>query len=329
MNNKANNGYYGYSMSERAREAYSQGERPISKWTKADILTAAGKVEGIKPEILARLKKLNKEELIEICLHKTSWHHTSMHFNKTSFYGIAEYELSGMTEECLEEKLRNFHFFKKEMPKEPTERYVSAGYTEWSGSRRHPKSETKYCMGIIRGNWFYSYDGNVKKKADGNHFFITKEYPTKEAYETAIAEDMKQKQKEKESEKRRMMETVKESQKKIYMECAFLMQTKYKRYSSFIKSEDTVTAATALLNECLTQRQGELAEAWEHNPHAQDKYELVKKPLDHISEQDHRFYETYFLDYVKKQYKSGRSYTSAGWGTELIEPSVPAKGVIG
>lgn len=313
MNNKANNGYCGYSMSERAIEAYEQGERPISKWTKADILTAAGKVEGIKPEVLARLQKLNKEELIDICLHKTSWHHTSMHFNKTSFYGIAEHELSGMTEESLEEKLRNFHFFKREKSEEPAERYVSAGYTEWTGGSRHPKAEERYCKGIIRGNWFYSCDGEVKKKADGNHFYIIEEYPSKEAYEAAIIADEKQRQKEKDEEKRRIVESIKESQKKKYMECAFLMQTRYKRYNSFVKSAATVTAATALLDKCLSQRQADLLKKWEHNPHTQDKYEKAKNSLDQISDQDFRFYETYFLDFVKKRYASGYAFTHTGW----------------
>ena len=33
-------GYYGYSMSNNAVEAYENGERPLSKWRKSDILEA-------------------------------------------------------------------------------------------------------------------------------------------------------------------------------------------------------------------------------------------------------------------------------------------------
>lgn len=31
-------GYYGYSMSNNAVEAYENGEMPISKWTKKEIV---------------------------------------------------------------------------------------------------------------------------------------------------------------------------------------------------------------------------------------------------------------------------------------------------
>lgn len=33
-------GYYGYSMSNNAVEAYKSGEKPYSKWKKADIIQA-------------------------------------------------------------------------------------------------------------------------------------------------------------------------------------------------------------------------------------------------------------------------------------------------
>ena len=35
-----NSGYSGYSMSNRAREAYDDGEKPLSKWSKAEIIEA-------------------------------------------------------------------------------------------------------------------------------------------------------------------------------------------------------------------------------------------------------------------------------------------------
>ena len=38
--NNMNSGYNGYSMSKRATEAYYNGEKPLSKWTKADIRSA-------------------------------------------------------------------------------------------------------------------------------------------------------------------------------------------------------------------------------------------------------------------------------------------------
>lgn len=35
-------GYHGYSMSNNAVSAYADGEMPLSKWTKAEILDACG-----------------------------------------------------------------------------------------------------------------------------------------------------------------------------------------------------------------------------------------------------------------------------------------------
>lgn len=41
-----NRGYIGYSMSVRAAEAYQSGEKPLSKWSKSDILAAVKAAYG-------------------------------------------------------------------------------------------------------------------------------------------------------------------------------------------------------------------------------------------------------------------------------------------
>jgi len=82
-------GYDGYSMSNRARAAYEDGERPISKWTKSDIL------EGIREflddkNILEDIAKYPKDFLKRYFLEQTSWHHTSKLYRETDFYSINE-----------------------------------------------------------------------------------------------------------------------------------------------------------------------------------------------------------------------------------------------
>jgi len=82
-------GYVGSSMSVRAEEAYANGERPISKWTKKGILDAA-KNKGASEEALASMKAMPIAQLRELALAETSWHHTSKMLNETRFYSIKE-----------------------------------------------------------------------------------------------------------------------------------------------------------------------------------------------------------------------------------------------
>ena len=78
-------GYKGKSMSNNAVAAYESGEKPISKWTKTAILES---IKEIKPEAVDLAKELNAEELKEYFLARSSWHHTSLYYNRTNFYTI-------------------------------------------------------------------------------------------------------------------------------------------------------------------------------------------------------------------------------------------------
>lgn len=88
-----NSGYYGYSMSWGAIDAYERGLLPISKWTKGKIIDALEK-EGATPEQLKAFRCFSLKDLKEIALEIVEWHHTSKFFNKTNFYDI--------NEDCLE-----------------------------------------------------------------------------------------------------------------------------------------------------------------------------------------------------------------------------------
>lgn len=84
-------GYNNYSMSNNAVDAYERGERPRSKWTKAEILSFCGD----KAEILSAL---TVEELRNELLENCGWHHTSNHYNRTDFFSIDAERLEALTE---------------------------------------------------------------------------------------------------------------------------------------------------------------------------------------------------------------------------------------
>lgn len=97
-------GYEGHSMSRRAAEAYSSGEKPISKWTKSEILTGIEEtawdndidIEGID------FSKLTTEELKSKFLRNSSWHHTGSFYNATDFYEISAAAVAETTQEDIE-----------------------------------------------------------------------------------------------------------------------------------------------------------------------------------------------------------------------------------
>jgi len=148
------NGYIGQSMSARAVEAYKNGEKPFSVWTKSEILEEVGKACPLA-------QKLTSEELKSAFLEISSWHHTGKFANKTYFYSIKD-ESTYPTEQELKNIIdsRTPRTAKgKEQPKFYAS-YVS--YTVWVGTKKHLKSELKHCI--------IHYMGGEKmvKTPDGN-----------------------------------------------------------------------------------------------------------------------------------------------------------------
>lgn len=82
-----------YSMSVNARNAYRNGEAPLSKWTKNAILKEAEyllnyfNVDKIE-ERMKILSSLSLKDLKNNVLKQTSWHHTSKKYNVTFFFGV-------------------------------------------------------------------------------------------------------------------------------------------------------------------------------------------------------------------------------------------------
>ena len=97
-------GYNGFSMSNNAVAAYEDGEKPLSKWTKADIFGAIEEQEVELKCSIEKLKKLPVKVLKEICLIYSSWHHTSNHYNKTDFYSLDVDRIENLTDDKMKEK---------------------------------------------------------------------------------------------------------------------------------------------------------------------------------------------------------------------------------
>lgn len=150
-----NSGYTGYSMSNRAVEAYENGEKPISKWTKTELLDIASECD--LSVAITDLKKLTAKELRSICLSISSWHHTSSYCNSTDFYSFDEEKLQQFSKKDIEQIIGE-----RKAKKEPQPEIWKCQFLEWSGSRRHPHATEVTAIGTLKGSWLYLDDGSKK-----------------------------------------------------------------------------------------------------------------------------------------------------------------------
>ena len=157
-------------MSNNAVEAYENGERPLSRWRKSDILEAISVSEIELKCSISKLQKLPVKVLKEVCLTRSSWHHTSNYYNQTDFYALDEEYIGNLTDEKIEKLLKECKL--EEKRREPAEERWKCAFLEWSGSRKHPKATELVEEGIIRGQWFYRQDGSKKKTSANGFRFI-------------------------------------------------------------------------------------------------------------------------------------------------------------
>ena len=96
-------GYKGYSMSNNAVDAYENGEMPLSKWRKADIIKAINQyIEDVEVNFdMDLLLKLPLRILKNELLSQSSWHHTSSMYNKTDFYSLNECYMDELTNQTI------------------------------------------------------------------------------------------------------------------------------------------------------------------------------------------------------------------------------------
>lgn len=78
-------GYIGNKMSVRAYEAYESGEKPLSKWSKNDIIEC---VLNVRNDFQEKELKIYSKEVLKVFLICSSWHHTGSYFNETNFYSL-------------------------------------------------------------------------------------------------------------------------------------------------------------------------------------------------------------------------------------------------
>lgn len=168
-------GYSGYSMSNNAVEAYYNGEKPLSKWTKAAILSELEEMDLDLKFSITYLKKFPVKFLKDICLCESSWHHTSSYFNKTNFYSVAVGRLEDISnaEELDELFLQYKNDEIKQEQLQPEQEIWECEFLEWSGTRKHPNATKIVEVGVVKGEWFYRKNG-TKKKTSANGFRFIK-----------------------------------------------------------------------------------------------------------------------------------------------------------
>ena len=161
-------GYFGYSMSNNAVEAYREGRMPISMWTKKDIIERIKeKIEEGKLEIKFSLdfKKVPVKAMKKVFLEKTEWHHTSCHYNCTDFYDI-RWDLDEVTDEEIENAVNECNSKGKEAT---TIKYGCVEVQVWGGTRNHQKLlGTKKVIGTVKGDWLTSADTGKRFKLSAN-----------------------------------------------------------------------------------------------------------------------------------------------------------------
>lgn len=160
-------GYIGHSMSKRAAMAYSDGLKPLSKWTKAEIVETIEAMDAWWGENCT-LRNISADALKKHFLRTREWHHTGRCFNETSFYGLDEgvveaHELDALLE--LDEALRSGKA--SDAKTAPALVKGSIVYEHWSGSRKHGRFVEREAACIIIGDWAYTESG--KKSLNGEH----------------------------------------------------------------------------------------------------------------------------------------------------------------
>ena len=158
--------YRGHSISEEALTAYSAGAKPLSKWTKPEIILALS-VRDVPEEWIHRLSKLPVAVLREKLLQKTGSYYTSCWFRLTDFYKVTEPDEQTVIDcealACAKQNAQNTEIVNG-----------IATYPVWTGTRRNPEHEDYNVKGFIRGQWFYGEDG-ARKSIYGKGFRFKKE----------------------------------------------------------------------------------------------------------------------------------------------------------
>ncbi len=167
-----NNGYIGSSMSVRAKACYDNDVKPLSKWSKSDILNylSNDQIRQIKDN------KITLKALKSYLLSYDSWHHSSSYFNKVDFYCIDTDNIEGFNIEDLKAINEDIKKEEKQAKEKALKGYKIAlvDYIEWAGTKAHPKAINKQDIALINDKWAYLEFS--KKSLNGKYVDIKEVY---------------------------------------------------------------------------------------------------------------------------------------------------------
>ena len=297
-------GYKGYSMSNNAVDAYRNGEKPISKWTKQEVIEC---VEELRLDIKDELKKLRKDELFDLVLRRSSWHHTSQYYNKTDFYIIDEGAVENITAEKISEKIANRVPINKTEQQE--EQYVLADYTVFEGKKAIKKIE----YGIIKGDWFTSSIDGDRKNILGRWFKRCRSYEKNEFDALVIAEkerisELEQMQKKKANERIERERLLKH--KRVLFDA---FQCENENYSSFVRKKNEIETAEGRFKNFVNMRKKQLYDKW-FGKNNDD----VKAGIAWLQSSEKEFvhdwrYRNYIDDMINKAIKQHKYFDGEKW----------------
>lgn len=95
-------GYNGFSMSNNAVAAYANGEKSLSRWGKAELISEFKSLNSDADTVTAA-SRLTVAELRRELLTDVGWHHTSTRFNRTNFYAVDASAAEELTVEKINE----------------------------------------------------------------------------------------------------------------------------------------------------------------------------------------------------------------------------------
>lgn len=151
QNRYGDGGYDGQSMSNRARAAYDLGEKPMSKWTKDEIIEAVlDYLDETKAETaisVDEIKALPAWLLRQEFLTYRSWHHTGALYNTTDFYGLDFKALDlplAHYQEKIEEHKKELAATKGDREKERQQREARRERREFGTRIKELRKYTKY-----------------------------------------------------------------------------------------------------------------------------------------------------------------------------------------
>lgn len=170
---RRNSGYdWSEGMSNRAVQAYEDGAKPKSKWTKTAIVCAV--LENLDPISVEDCAKLRAgidghtvAWLRDNMLSYDSWHHTSSAYNRTDFWTVKDCDLEEYMEILARPEI-------KQEKRVSAFRMVRATFDVSVKVRRGWAYEEVSRFGVSDGKWFFPLDGyayhNGKKSVGGNHY---------------------------------------------------------------------------------------------------------------------------------------------------------------